>query len=235
MPTEIPIEPATHHNLLECLAATIGSVLGRLNKTDQCYLAATHLSNDDATFDIEIRAFLDPGQEGSGGSRGAVQSASLFARLTLMSRVWRPNVTVAAVIERKGRFLIVEEEVSEGLRLNQPAGHLEPDESLIDAVRRETLEETAYQFEPEALVGMYQWRRPKDGVTYLRFTFSGQIIGDEPAADAQLDSGIVRALWLSAEELAACVARHRSPLIMRSLQDWQAGKRFGLDLFADGN
>ncbi|HLW05738.1 MAG TPA: NUDIX hydrolase [Azoarcus sp.] len=152
-----------------------------------------------------------------------------------MSRVWRPNVTVAAVVERNGRFLIVEEEVSEGLRLNQPAGHLEPGESLIDAVRRETLEETAYLFEPVALVGIYQWRRPKDDVTYLRFTFSGHILGEGPVAGAQLDSGIVRALWLSADELGESVARHRSPLIMRSLQDWQAGKRFGLDVFADGN
>jgi 8-oxo-dGTP pyrophosphatase MutT (NUDIX family) len=137
-------------------------------------------------------------------------------------------VTVAAVVERDGRFLVVEEQTDEGLRINQPAGHLEAGESLVEAVVRETLEETAHRFEPHCLVGVYQWPRPQGDVTYLRFAFGGAV-GDA-VSGARLDAGIVRALWLSAGELRGCVARHRSPLVMRCVDDWLAGRRFGLEL-----
>jgi ADP-ribose pyrophosphatase YjhB (NUDIX family) len=143
---------------------------------------------------------------------------------------WAPHVTVAAVVEREGRFLVVEEQTSEGLRINQPAGHLEAGETLTDAIVRETLEETAYRFLPQALVGAYMIHveRP-DGsaATYLRFTFCGQSEG--VAGPGPLDDGVVRALWLTPDELRACQARHRTPLVMRSLDDYLEGRRFPLD------
>ncbi|MFM0607117.1 NUDIX hydrolase [Paraburkholderia sediminicola] len=143
---------------------------------------------------------------------------------------WLPHVTVAAIVERDGRFLVVEEHTAEGLRLNQPAGHLEAGETLLEAVIRETLEETAHPFTPEALVGMYMthFERPgSEGVTYLRFTYCGT----NGAADAKraLDPDIVRALWMSADELRACPERHRTPLVMQCLDDYLAGRRFPLD------
>lgn len=145
-----------------------------------------------------------------------------------MDEIWRPSVTVAAVVERGGRFLVVEEHTPEGLRLNQPAGHLEVGESLLEAVVRETLEETARRFVPECLVGVYQWPRPQGDVAYLRFAFGGTV--GETVAGARLDAGIVRAIWMSAEDLRGCVERHRSPLLMRCVEDWLAGRRFGLEL-----
>jgi 8-oxo-dGTP pyrophosphatase MutT (NUDIX family) len=141
---------------------------------------------------------------------------------------WKPNVTVAAVIERDGRFLLVEEETSLGLRFNQPAGHLDEGESLLEAVVRETLEESAHSFVPKYLVGIYQWRRHVGDVTYLRFAFAGETIGHEP--NRPLDDGIVRAVWLTGPELDACRARHRSPLVERCIADYLAGKRFPLEL-----
>lgn len=143
-------------------------------------------------------------------------------------RSWKPNVTVAAVIERDGRFLLVEEETPEGLRFNQPAGHLEEGESLVEAAVRETLEETAYRFTPEYLVGIYQWTRPQGDITYLRFAFGGRVDGEVPGR--QLDEGIVRALWLTPGELRATAERHRSPLIQQCVDDWAAGQRFPLSL-----
>ncbi|MBL8448245.1 MAG: NUDIX hydrolase [Zoogloeaceae bacterium] len=145
-----------------------------------------------------------------------------------MERIWKPNVTVAAVIERAGRFLMVEEETDDGLRFNQPAGHLDKDESLIEAVARETLEETAHPFRADALVGIYQWPRPDGEVTYLRFAFSGALIGD--ALPRPLDAGIVRAVWMTLDEIKATVARHRSPLILQCVQDYLAGRRYPLEL-----
>jgi 8-oxo-dGTP pyrophosphatase MutT (NUDIX family) len=142
---------------------------------------------------------------------------------------WAPHVTVAAVVERGGRFLVVEEETPDGLRINQPAGHLEPGETLVEAVMRETLEETAHPFAPEALIGAYMTYidKPGGGATYLRFTFCGASSGQpEPR---ELDAGIVRALWLTPDELRACRARHRTPLVLRSLEDYLAGRRFPLD------
>jgi ADP-ribose pyrophosphatase YjhB (NUDIX family) len=142
---------------------------------------------------------------------------------------WAPHVTVAAIVEREGRFLVIEEHTADGLRINQPAGHLEPGETLVDAVIRETLEETAHHFEPEALVGvtMTHFERPGGSATYLRFTFCGTTSGALP--DGQLDEGIVRALWLTASELRACAARHRSPAVLQCLDDYLAGRRVPLD------
>ena len=140
----------------------------------------------------------------------------------------RVSVTVAAMAEQEGRFLVVEEETDEGVRLNQPAGHLEPEESLIEAVVRETLEETAYGFVPRSLLGVYRWRHPAKGISYVRFAFVGEVTG--PETGRALDAGILRALWLTPAELSAQAARHRSPLVQRCIQDYLAGRRFPLDL-----
>lgn len=145
-----------------------------------------------------------------------------------MERIWKPNVTVAAVIERDGRFLMVEEETPEGLGFNQPAGHLEEGESLLEACVREALEETAWHFVPEYLVGVYQWTRPQGDITYLRFAFGGRVSGEE--SGRKLDAGIVRALWMTRDELLAVRARHRSPLILDCVDDWLAGARYPLEL-----
>ncbi|MBR0568531.1 NUDIX hydrolase [Azoarcus sp. L1K30] len=145
-----------------------------------------------------------------------------------MDRSWKPNVTVAAVVERDGRFLLVEEETEDGLRFNQPAGHLERGESLIQAAVRETREETAHEFVPEFIVGIYQWPRPQGDLTYLRFAFGGRV-GDV-VPDLKLDAGIVRAVWMLPDEIRATAARHRSPLIVQCVDDWLAGRRHALDL-----
>jgi 8-oxo-dGTP pyrophosphatase MutT (NUDIX family) len=148
-----------------------------------------------------------------------------------MPHVWKPNVTVAAIIERDGRFLLIEEETSDGVRFNQPAGHLDPHESLQEAVVREVLEETAHDFTPTALVGMYLSRyrsaRRKEDVTYLRFTFCG-VAGKEH--DQPLDEGIIRTLWMTRDEMAACQEQHRSPLMLQCVDDYLAGKRIPLEL-----
>ncbi len=142
--------------------------------------------------------------------------------------IWKPNVTVAAVVQRDGKFLLVEEETEAGLAFNQPAGHLEEGESLVDAVVREALEETAYHFKPTHLVGIYNWKHPAKGVTYLRFAFAGELRGWE--AERKLDEGIVGARWLTLDEVKATQARHRSPLILRCIEDCLAGKCYPLDL-----
>lgn len=142
--------------------------------------------------------------------------------------IWKPNVTVAAVVQRDGKFLLVEEETETGLAFNQPAGHLEEGESLVNAVVREALEETAYHFKPTHLVGIYNWKHPAKEVTYLRFAFAGELRGWE--AERKLDEGIVGARWLTLDEVKATQARHRSPLILRCIEDLLAGKRYPLDL-----
>jgi 8-oxo-dGTP pyrophosphatase MutT (NUDIX family) len=147
-----------------------------------------------------------------------------------MSERWKPSVTVAAVIERDGRYLLVEEHTPEGLRLNNPAGHLDPGESPAQGVARETLEETTHEFTPRALVGVYlsRFQRGADDITYLRFAFCGDL---GPAmAGRSLDHGIVRTLWLTPDEVRASVARHRSPLVLRCMEDHLAGRRHPLDL-----
>ena len=145
---------------------------------------------------------------------------------------WKPSVTVAALIEQHGRFLLVEEETADGLRLNNPAGHLDPGESLLQAVVREVLEETACAFTPTHLVGSYLARvqRAREDVTYLRFAFSGTVGAPEPGR--ALDAGIVRTLWLTPAEIEASRERHRSPLVWRCVQDHLSGRRFPLDLLS---
>ncbi len=138
-----------------------------------------------------------------------------------------PEVTVAAVVMRDGRFLLVEERIQGRLVLNQPAGHLEDRETLIEAAVREAREETAWRFHPEALVGTYLWRNPANGRSFLRFAFCGEVDDHQP--QQPLDTGIVRALWLSAAELEAQPARLRSPLVMRCIEDFLQGRRQPLD------
>lgn len=142
--------------------------------------------------------------------------------------IWYPNITVAAVIEENGRFLLVEEETDTGLELNQPAGHLEQNETLIEAVIRETREEAACLFEPDALIGIYQWRHPVKQLTYIRFAFCGQIIEHFP--DQQLDKGIIRTLWMTPDEIRACRPRHRSPMLLANLEDYLSGHRYSPQL-----
>lgn len=149
-----------------------------------------------------------------------------------MDNRWRPSVTVAAVIERDGRFLLVEEETSAGgLRLNNPAGHLDPGESPAEGCARETLEETAWHFEPTHLLGVYMSRFQKqsngEDITYLRFAFTGNLGAHEEGR--KLDQGIVRTLWMTAEEIRANQARLRSPLVLRCVEDYLAGVRYPLD------
>lgn len=140
---------------------------------------------------------------------------------------WQPHVVVAAMVERDGKFLLVEEETSEGLRLNQPAGHWERGETLMDAVRREALEETAHYVEPLALLGCYTTFYERRDITYLRFAYVCDVNGFD--AERTLDTGIVRAVWLTPDELAVHPTPHRSPLVMRCVQDYLAGRRFPLD------
>lgn len=149
-----------------------------------------------------------------------------------MPHRWKPNVTVAAIVEHEGRFLLVEEETTDGLKLNNPAGHLDPGESPMAACIREVLEETAYDFEPQALVGVYLNRftktRTGDDMTYLRFAFAGRL-GAHHSWRA-LDSGIVRTLWMTPDEIRASRERHRSPLLLHCLENYLAGQRFPLHL-----
>jgi 8-oxo-dGTP pyrophosphatase MutT (NUDIX family) len=141
-----------------------------------------------------------------------------------------PEVTVAAVVAHDRRFLLVEECIGGKLVLNQPAGHLEESETLLEAVVRETREETAWRFSPEALVGTYLWRSPQDGRSFLRFAFCGAVDDHRPAQ--ALDAGIVRALWLSPDQLSREPQRLRSPLVMRCVDDYLRGQRQSLDSVA---
>ena len=152
-----------------------------------------------------------------------------------MTSRWKPNVTVAAIIERDGRFLLVEEHTPEGLRLNNPAGHLDPGESPVQGCARETLEETAFQFKPEFLVGVYLSRsvqtseqEVENDITYMRFAFCGSL-GNFDALRT-LDTGIVRTLWMTADEIRQSTQLHRSPLLLRCMEDYLSGQRFPVDL-----
>jgi 8-oxo-dGTP pyrophosphatase MutT (NUDIX family) len=145
--------------------------------------------------------------------------------------VWKPNVTVAAVVEREGRFLFVEEKAEGAIVLNQPAGHLDKGESLPQAMVRETLEETGWHVAPEALLGVYRWLHPKKDITYLRFAFIGRALQQEP--NFCLDRAIVRTVWLTPEETRCQQKRHRSPQVQRCVDDYLAGRRYPLQLLND--
>jgi ADP-ribose pyrophosphatase YjhB (NUDIX family) len=145
--------------------------------------------------------------------------------------IWKPHVTVAALIENEGRFLMVQERISGRSVFNQPAGHLEEGESLVDAVIRETREETAWEFKPESLIGIYQWRQPEKQKTFIRASFSGRGIHHDTARE--LDSCIERTLWLTAEEIRNRHDRLRSPMVLHSLEDYLAGIRYPLTLLSD--
>ena len=141
---------------------------------------------------------------------------------------FKPDVTVATIVERDSQFLLVEEHIGSRLVLNQPAGHLEDGESLIEAAIRETLEESAWHFTPVSLVGIYLWKQPENGRSFLRVTLCGTVSNHEP--QRRLDRGIERALWLSREQIVAKSARLRSPMVLRCIDDYIAGARHSLDV-----
>lgn len=143
----------------------------------------------------------------------------------------RPAVTVAAIVERDGHFLLVRERTKRGLRLNQPAGHLEPGESLALGAARETLEEAAWHVEPFALVGVYRWEAPDNGDTFVRFAFAARALNE--AHGRPLDESIVDSLWLPYEDIVARRDEHRSPLVLRCIDDYRAGRRWPVDIVQD--
>ena len=142
--------------------------------------------------------------------------------------VWKPHVTVAAVIEKDGRFLLVEETTDNGLMFNQPAGHLEQGEDLITAVKREVMEETAWQFEPEALVAVQLWRKTPESPSFVRFCFTGAALNHDP--NRKLDADITATHWLSRDEILARHERLRSPLVVKSVDAYLQGTRYSLNL-----
>ncbi|MDP2065981.1 MAG: NUDIX hydrolase [Burkholderiaceae bacterium] len=145
---------------------------------------------------------------------------------------WKPSVTVAAIVEQNGKYLLIEEHTPEGLRLNNPAGHLDPGESPAEGCAREALEETTHRFTPTALVGVYlsRFQRSATGedITYLRFAFCGDLGAVVPGRT--LDHGIVRTLWMTPDEVRASAAQHRSPLVLRCMEDHLAGRRYPLEV-----
>lgn len=141
---------------------------------------------------------------------------------------WQPDVTVATVVNRDGLLLMVEERVSGKIVFNQPAGHLEPDESILDAAVRETLEETGWQVALTAFIGAYQWRAPESGRHYLRMAFAAEPLAHSP--ERALDDGIIAAHWLSPSAIQALADQHRSPLVWRVIRDYLAGQRHPLEL-----
>ncbi len=147
------------------------------------------------------------------------------------SELWRPNTVVACILERDGRFLLVEEMAQGRAVYNQPAGHLDPGETLLQAARRETLEESAWHVEPEGLVGIYLIEPVDAGVTFVRFCFHGRLIRHDPTLS--LDKEIIRTVWLSRDELAAEPNKHRSPLVLRCIDDYLAGQRYPLTIIND--
>jgi 8-oxo-dGTP pyrophosphatase MutT (NUDIX family) len=140
---------------------------------------------------------------------------------------WMPHATVAAIVEDQGKFLLVEEETDRGNRYNQPAGHLENNESLLAAVVRETMEETAYTFHPEALLGIYHWKHEHNDSTYLRFAYIGRVSHHQPTQ--ALDEGIVRSVWMTVEEMREQAMLMRSPQVLKCVEDYLAGKRYPLE------
>jgi ADP-ribose pyrophosphatase YjhB (NUDIX family) len=144
---------------------------------------------------------------------------------------FKPNTTVAAIVEQNGKFLLVEEETDRGNRYNQPAGHLEDNETLIQAVIRETLEESAYEFTPEALLSVYHWKHPHNDTTYLRFAFIGKVGVHYPMQE--LDDGIVQAVWMSIDEMREKASLMRSPQVLTCVEDYLAGKRFPIEVITN--
>ncbi|SHJ43843.1 NUDIX hydrolase [Cycloclasticus pugetii] len=142
--------------------------------------------------------------------------------------IWKPNVTVASIVELDGKFLMVEEESPVGPVLNQPAGHLDPNESMENAVIRETLEETGYHFTPEVIIGSYLWHNTDNETTYYRSTYAGSVCNKE--VSTELDEGIIRALWMSLDEIKANTDRLRSPIILESLNDYLSGVSYPLSI-----
>ena len=145
--------------------------------------------------------------------------------------IWKPHTTVAAIIERDNKFLMVEEVVHSERVFNQPAGHLDADESLIDAVIRETREESAWQFIPEAITGIYLWKHPGNGESFLRVAFCGSCQNHDPAQE--LDDGILHAVWKSRDELIQLEHRLRSPMVINCIDDYLAGNRYPLNMLID--
>jgi len=141
---------------------------------------------------------------------------------------WMPHATVAAIVEDQGKFLLVEEETDRGNRYNQPAGHLEDNESLLAAMVRETMEETAYTFHPEALLGIYHWKHEHNDSTYLRFAYIGRVSHHQPTQ--ALDEGIVRSVWMTVEEMREQAMLMRSPQVLKCVEDYLAGKRYPLEV-----
>jgi len=145
--------------------------------------------------------------------------------------IWKPHATVAAIIERDNQFLMVEEESEGQIVFNQPAGHLDPGESFIEAVIRETREETAWRLHPEAITGLYRWQQPETERTYTRIAFCGQC--DDHNAEQKLDAGILRAVWMTRDELIEKTPQLRSPMVLRCIDDYLAGNRYPLELLID--
>jgi 8-oxo-dGTP pyrophosphatase MutT (NUDIX family) len=139
---------------------------------------------------------------------------------------WKPHATVAAIVEDNGKFLLVEETTDRGNRFNQPAGHLEDNESLIEAVIRETLEETAYTFKPESLLGVYHWKHEHNDTTYLRFAYIGSVSCHQP--DLALDEGIIRTVWMTIDEIRSNAMLMRSPQVITCIEDYLTGQKFPL-------
>lgn len=144
---------------------------------------------------------------------------------------FKPNTTVAAIIEQNGKFLLVEEETDRGNRYNQPAGHLEDDETLIQAVIRETMEESAYEFSPEYLLGVYHWKHPHNDTTYLRFAFVGKVGLHYPMQE--LDNGIVQAVWMSIDEIRDKAGLMRSEQVIACIEDYIAGKGYPIEVITN--
>lgn len=170
------------------------------------------------------------------GPRGAVEYCPFndvrVSRQRIMNeRTWKPSMTVAAVIERAGRFLLVEEEAHGEIVFNQPAGHWESGESLAQACVREVMEETAHPFTPTALLGLYTWTHPRTATTFVRVAFTGDVGAPDPLR--ALDREIRRAVWLDLDEIRALRPRHRSPLVMACIETYLAGTRYPLTLIAE--
>ena len=146
----------------------------------------------------------------------------------MKKHIWKPNTTVAAIIEQDNKFLLVEEKTDRGNRFNQPAGHLEDGETLIQAVIRETMEESAYEFTPTFLLGVYQWKHSHNDNTYMRFAFIGNVSVHYPMQ--ALDDGIIRAVWMTIDEIREKQNLMRSPQVLTCIEDYLAGKRYPLEV-----